>query len=82
MDKPQPGLRSPADRLREMAWAEVYELLDLQLSPLGLGAIAALAPARGEVIVDIGCGAGQTVLQLARPDSEASLAARRLMAAR
>jgi SAM-dependent methyltransferase len=65
MDKPQPGLRSPADRLREKAWVEVHALLDLQLSPLGLGAIAALAPARGEVVVDIGCGAGQTVLQLA-----------------
>src|ERR1051325_3042909 len=48
------------------AWAELRELLDLQLSPLGLRAMAALAPQPGEAIADIGCGAGQTVLQLAQ----------------
>jgi ubiquinone/menaquinone biosynthesis C-methylase UbiE len=47
------------------AWAELAELIDLQLSPLGLQARAALAPRPGEVIVDVGCGAGQTVAQLA-----------------
>ena len=47
------------------AWAEVCEPLDLQLSPLGLRAMEALAPRPGDVIVDVGCGAGQTVLQLA-----------------
>jgi SAM-dependent methyltransferase len=47
------------------AWLEVCELLDLQLSPLGRHAIDALAPRRSEVVVDVGCGAGQTVLQLA-----------------
>jgi SAM-dependent methyltransferase len=47
------------------AWAEVAALLDLQLSPLGVHAMEALAPRSGEVIVDVGCGAGQTVLQLA-----------------
>jgi len=54
-----------ARRLAAQAWAEMSELLDRQLSPLGLHAIEALAPAPGEVVVDIGCGAGQTVLQLA-----------------
>ena len=52
--------------LAARAWADVRELLDLQLSPLGLHAIAALSPKPGEVIADIGCGAGQTVLQLAQ----------------
>jgi SAM-dependent methyltransferase len=51
--------------LHAQAWAELSDLIDLQLSPLGLHAIAALAPAAGEVILDIGCGAGQTVVQLA-----------------
>ena len=51
--------------LADRARAEVAELLDLQLSPLGLAAMDALAPQPGQTIVDIGCGAGQTVQQLA-----------------
>jgi SAM-dependent methyltransferase len=47
------------------AWAEVADLTDLQLSPLGLRAIEALSPRIGEAILDVGCGAGQSVLQLA-----------------
>jgi len=54
-----------ARRLAAQAWGEVAELLDLQLPPLGLRAIDALSPKPGEVIVDVGCGAGQTVSQLA-----------------
>ena len=55
---------SPAFR-RARAWAEVYELIDLQLSPLGLKAIEALGLQPGETVLDIGCGAGETLLQLA-----------------
>lgn len=55
---------SSAD-LRAQAWADVCELLDLQLSPLGMRAIDALSPMPGDVVVDVGCGAGQSVLQLA-----------------
>ncbi len=51
--------------LAAQAWVDVCELLDLQLSPLGLPAIDALSPMRGDVVIDIGCGAGQSVLQLA-----------------
>jgi ubiquinone/menaquinone biosynthesis C-methylase UbiE len=47
------------------AWAEVADLLDVQLSPLGLRAIEALSPQIGEAVLDVGCGAGQSVLQLA-----------------
>lgn len=54
-----------AAALAAQAWAAVYEALDLQLSPLGIRAIEALAPERGHCVVDIGCGAGQSVLQLA-----------------
>lgn len=51
--------------LAARAWADVHEILDLQLSPLGMRAIDALAPTPGEALVDVGCGAGQSVLQLA-----------------
>jgi SAM-dependent methyltransferase len=47
------------------AWAEVADLLDAQLSPLGLRAIEALSPQIGEAVLDVGCGAGQSALQLA-----------------
>jgi len=58
-------IHRPANSLAAEAWAEVRELLDRQLSPLGLRAIEALRPCSGDIIVDLGCGAGQTVLQLA-----------------
>ena len=51
--------------LADKARAEVADLLDLQLSPLGLRAIEALSPRIGDVVLDVGCGAGQSVLQLA-----------------
>lgn len=51
--------------LAARAWVEVADLLDLQLSQLGLLAIEALAPGPGDAVLDIGCGAGQSVLQLA-----------------
>ncbi|MES2343480.1 MAG: methyltransferase domain-containing protein, partial [Pseudomonadota bacterium] len=45
-------------------WASLQDRLDHQLEPLGLRAMAALAPTPGERILDIGCGAGQTSLAL------------------
>lgn len=56
----------PRDDVRIRAWAEVRELLELQLEPLGQGAITALMPRSGETILDIGCGGGTTTLQLAQ----------------
>ena len=53
------------DDLADKARAELADLLDLQLSPLGLVAIEALAPRIGDVVLDVGCGAGQSALQLA-----------------
>jgi SAM-dependent methyltransferase len=55
----------PPEFLHAKAWAEAYELIDRQLSPLGLRAIEALGPGSGDIVLDIGCGAGQTLLQLA-----------------
>jgi ubiquinone/menaquinone biosynthesis C-methylase UbiE len=57
--------RDEARDLAARAWAEIADLTDLQLSPLGLRAIEALAPRTGEAVLDVGCGAGQSVLQLA-----------------
>jgi len=47
------------------AWAEAHELIDLQLSPLGLRAMETLDLRPGSVVLDVGCGAGQTLVQLA-----------------
>lgn len=54
-----------ARALAAQAWAEVQAPLDRQLSPLGIRAMDALRLDQGEVIVDLGCGTGQTLLQLA-----------------
>ena len=55
---------STSQDLGDQARAELADLIDLQMSPLGLAAIDALAPAEGQTVLDIGCGAGQTILQL------------------
>ena len=46
-------------------WAAMQNPLDRQLEPLGRAGMAALALRPGEQVIDIGCGAGATTLQLA-----------------
>lgn len=46
-------------------WAAEQEQTDAQLDPLGRAALAVCAPQAGERVLDIGCGAGQTTLELA-----------------
>jgi SAM-dependent methyltransferase len=66
MDQNNPLPSLTQDEVRLRAWAEVREPLERQLAPLGRRALAALAPCPGECILDIGCGGGETVLELAR----------------
>ncbi|MEA3106653.1 MAG: hypothetical protein QOI88_1258 [Gammaproteobacteria bacterium] len=46
-------------------WASLQELLDRQIAPLGHEALRALSPVHGEHVIDIGCGCGQTSVDLA-----------------
>src|ERR1700726_5105472 len=66
MDQISPLPALPQDEVRVGAWAEVRELLERQLAPLGRHALAALAPHPGESVLDIGCGGGETALDLVR----------------
>jgi SAM-dependent methyltransferase len=56
---------SAVRNLGDEARAEQAPLIDLQMSPLGLAAMDALAPAHGQTVLDVGCGAGETLVQLA-----------------
>jgi SAM-dependent methyltransferase len=47
-------------------WARRVDALDRQLAPAGAAALAALAPRTGERILDLGCGAGATTVELRR----------------
>jgi SAM-dependent methyltransferase len=47
-------------------WVALQETIDSQLRGLGLAAIEALQPRAGERLIDIGCGCGDTTLELAR----------------
>ena len=45
-------------------WAKFQEALDRQIDPLGRATIDTLGPKKGEHVIDIGCGCGQTSLEL------------------
>jgi SAM-dependent methyltransferase len=46
-------------------WVALQELIDRQIAPLGERAIARAGLARGERVLDVGCGCGDTTLALA-----------------
>jgi SAM-dependent methyltransferase len=47
------------------AWVRLQERTDAQIDPWGRAAIARLGVASGEQVLDVGCGCGQTLLELA-----------------
>ena len=47
-------------------WAELRRTLGPMLSPFGEAALKALAPRAGESVLDVGCGFGDTTVELAR----------------
>lgn len=47
------------------SWVDLHEELDRQFAPLSDQALAVLAPAPGQRILDIGCGCGGNTLELA-----------------
>lgn len=47
-------------------WVDYQERLDIQIAPHGERALASLAPASGERVLDVGCGCGATALEIAR----------------
>jgi SAM-dependent methyltransferase len=46
-------------------WAALHARTNVQLGPLGLAALAMAAPSPGERVLDVGCGAGESTLELA-----------------
>jgi len=46
-------------------WVAEQEQTDAQLKPLGLAALAVARPGPNDRVLDVGCGAGQSTLQLA-----------------
>lgn len=47
-------------------WAELGDVIDAQIAPIGHVAIDGAAPSSGERVLDVGCGCGHTTLELAR----------------
>lgn len=67
------GRSATIRNLGDESRAELADFIDLQMSPLGVAAMDALDPTLGQTVLDVGCGAGETILQLADRVGETGL---------
>ena len=54
------------DEISGPKWVRLGDRIDRQIAPIGLEAIDAAHIRSGERVIDVGCGCGQTTLELAR----------------
>ena len=61
----EPRADQPWQERSGETWVTFEAQLDAQLDPFGRAVLDKLAPRRGERALDVGCGTGQTVIELA-----------------